>query len=72
MLFPWLFAGIRALSLALPQTDPSVGFALDVCLSALLVLPPAVLMGGTIPLLTQGLSHDVEVITTSRVTSDGL
>jgi len=60
LLFPWLFAGIRALSLGLPDMSPAIGFALDVALAALLVLPPAVLMGGTIPLLTQGLSRDRE------------
>jgi spermidine synthase len=60
LVFPWLFAGIRALSLALPQGAPALAFAFDVGLSALLVLPPTILMGGTIPLLTQGLSKNLE------------
>ncbi|MBW2715146.1 MAG: hypothetical protein JRD03_03675, partial [Deltaproteobacteria bacterium] len=37
LIFPWLFAGIRALSLALPQGSPALAFAFDVGLSALLV-----------------------------------
>jgi predicted membrane-bound spermidine synthase len=57
--FPWLFDRVLALSLALPHGNPGVGFGLDVGLAALLVLPPAILMGGTIPLLTQGLSRDL-------------
>ena len=36
--FPWLFEGIRALSLALPQGSPALAFGLDVGLSALLIL----------------------------------
>jgi len=60
LVFPWLFAGVRALSLALPQGAPTLAFALDVGLSALLVLPPTILMGGTIPLLTQGLARNLE------------
>jgi spermidine synthase len=59
LVFPWLFAGVQALSLALPQGAPALAFAFDVGLSALLVLPPTILMGGTIPLLTQGLSRDL-------------
>ncbi len=57
--FAPMFAGIQALSLALPHGSPAVSFALDVGLSALLILPPTILMGGTIPLLTQGLSRRV-------------
>jgi len=57
--FPWLFAGVQALSLAIPQGTPALAFAFDVGLSALLVLPPTILMGGTIPLLTQGLSRNL-------------
>ena len=30
LLFPWLFAGIRALSLTLPHASPMLGFAIDV------------------------------------------
>jgi hypothetical protein len=56
LLFPLSFAGVQALSLALPAGGGSLSFAIDVGLAALLVLPPTLLMGGTIPLLTQGLS----------------
>ena len=56
--FPLSFAGVQAISLALPAGD-AAGFAADVALAALLVLPPTVLMGGTIPLLTQGLARDL-------------
>jgi predicted membrane-bound spermidine synthase len=59
LLFPLLFRGVRALSLAIPHQADGVGFALDVLLSALLILPPSVLMGGTIPILTQALSRSL-------------
>lgn len=58
--FPWLFSAIQAFSLWLPVTSSGLSFALDVMLSALLIGPPAVLMGGTIPLLTQALARDIE------------
>lgn len=58
LLFPTLFAWAVAASGFLPQGVTGLGFALDVCLSALLIGPPAVLMGGTIPILTQALSRD--------------
>lgn len=57
--FPLLFRGVQALSLAIPHAAGGAGFALDVFLSALLVLPPAILMGGTIPILTQALSRSL-------------
>lgn len=59
LLFPWTYQGVRALSLAIPHEAGGAGFALDVGLSALLVLPPAVMMGGTIPILTQALSRSL-------------
>ena len=59
LLFPWLYQAVRALSLAIPHEAGGAGFALDVGLSALLILPPAVLMGGTIPILTQALSRSL-------------
>jgi len=58
-LFPTLFRGVRWLSLAIPHEAGGLGFGLDVLLSALLILPPAVLMGGTIPILTQALSRSL-------------
>ena len=51
---------MQALSFRIPHGSAGLGFALDVMLSALLVLPPAVLMGGTIPILTQALARSLE------------
>lgn len=59
LLFPWLFAAAQSLSLLLPLGRGGLSFALDVGLSALLVVPPAVMMGGTIPMLTQALSRSL-------------
>ena len=60
LVFPWLFAAVQALSFRIPHGSAGLGFAFDVLLSALLVLPPAVLMGGTIPILTQALARSLE------------
>ncbi len=60
LVFPWLFRAVQALSFQLPHGNPAIGFALDVALASLLVLPPAILMGGTIPILTQALARDLE------------
>ena len=60
LIFPVLFGAVQALSFRIPHGSAGLGFALDVCLSALLVLPPAVLMGGTIPILTQALARSLE------------
>src|SRR5678816_2457046 len=60
LIFPLLFAGVQALSFRIPHGSAGLGFALDVMLSSLLVLPPAVLMGGTIPILTQALARSLE------------
>lgn len=54
--FPWLFGAVRTLSLAIPHQVSGTGFALDVVLVGLLILPPTILMGATIPILTQALS----------------
>jgi spermidine synthase len=56
--FPALFRAAQAASLAVPG-GAAAGFAFDVALSACLVLPPALLMGGTIPMLTQALSRSL-------------
>ena len=56
LLFPAAFSLGRSLSLALPTGAGELAFALDVAITALLIGPPTILMGGTIPLLTQGLS----------------
>jgi spermidine synthase len=59
IVFPTLFEGIRALSYAFPHGVGGLGFAIDVALSALLIGPPSVLMGGTIPVLTQALARSL-------------
>ena len=58
--FPVLFRGVQALSVSIPHAAGGAGFAFDVALSALLVLPPAILMGGTIPILTQSLARSLD------------
>ena len=63
MAFPWLFRLIQSLSFAIPHGPAGVGFAIDVALAALLVGPPAILMGGTIPILTQALSRSLDEAT---------
>ena len=59
LLFPVSFGAVQAISLWIPLTAPGVSFALDVGLCVLLIGPPSVMMGATIPLLTQALSRDV-------------
>ena len=59
LLFPLLFRGIQAVSLLVPHGAGGLGFAFDVVLSALLIGPPSVLMGGTIPMLTQALTRSL-------------
>ncbi len=60
LLFPSLFGVAQAVSLLGPIGHEGLGFAFDVLLSALLIGPPAVLMGGTIPILTLALAGDAE------------
>ncbi|MCS5636871.1 MAG: hypothetical protein NZ990_10160, partial [Myxococcota bacterium] len=57
--FPWLFSAAQALSLRLPGLEAGTGFFLDVLLSAALIAPPSILMGGTIPILTAALSREL-------------
>jgi len=59
LLFPMLFGFAQKLSLLGPLDHDALGFAFDVALSALLIGPPAVLMGGTIPILTLALAGDI-------------
>jgi predicted membrane-bound spermidine synthase len=59
ILFPRLFEGIQLLSSAIPHGPAGLGFAVDVGLAAVLIGPPTVLMGGTIPLLTQALARSL-------------
>ena len=56
--FPLLFTVGQRVSLFAPEG--TLGFGFDVVLSALLIGPPTVLMGGTIPILTLALGGDVE------------
>jgi spermidine synthase len=63
LLFPWLFRAAQAASLAAPAGSGGAGFALDVLLTAALIGPPTVLMGGTIPILTQALARDLDEAT---------
>ena len=60
LLFPWLFRAAQQVSLWLPTGGGLFAFAADVMLAAALIGPPAVLMGGTIPLLTQALARSLE------------
>ena len=59
LLFPWLFRGAQQISLWLPTGSGLAAFGTDVLLSAALIAPPAMLMGGTIPMLTQALARDL-------------
>ncbi len=56
LLFPFLFSGIQALSVRIPHVGEGFNFSFDVLLTILVIAPPTVLMGGTIPVLTQALS----------------
>jgi spermidine synthase len=60
VLFPSIFPLVRSASVLLPTGSGAFAFAVDVLWSALLILPPATLMGGTIPILTQGLARSLE------------
>jgi len=58
--FPWLFRGMLNVSHMLPHGNSGIGFIGDVIVAALLIGPPTVLMGSTIPVLTQALSRSIE------------
>ncbi|HEY5658715.1 MAG TPA: fused MFS/spermidine synthase [Myxococcota bacterium] len=60
LLFPWLFGTAQHLSLLGPSSHDAMAFAFDVVLSALLIGPPTILMGGTIPVLTLALAGDLQ------------
>ena len=60
LFFPLLFGVAQKLSLLIPLDAAGFAFGFDVLLSALLIGPPAVLMGGTIPILTLGLAGSRE------------
>ncbi|MCP5060012.1 MAG: hypothetical protein GY937_25195 [bacterium] len=63
LIFPWLFTGAQMISVRVPIGNEVVSFAFDVFLTILLIGPPTVLMGGTIPILTQSLSGNLESAT---------
>lgn len=58
--FPRLFSGVEFLSLRLPASTETSAFGLDVLLTVLLIGPATILMGGTIPLLTQALARSLD------------
>ncbi len=60
LIFPWTFAAIQQISLGLFTSSAGLSFFIDVLLTALLIGPPAFLMGATIPMLTQGLPRKLE------------
>jgi spermidine synthase len=72
LLFPVLFGVARKLSLLVSLDHAGVAFAFDVAVSALLIAPPIVLMGGTIPILTLALARDLEHATRVHAAVYGL
>ena len=58
--FPLLFALVQGASTQLAIGNSALAFAFDVALAALLIGPPAVLMGATIPMLTQGMTRSLD------------
>jgi spermidine synthase len=59
LLFPSIFPLVRSASVWLPTGEGAFAFAVDTALSAVLIVPPATLMGGTIPILTQALARNL-------------
>src|SRR5262245_48766538 len=57
LLFPFLFGAVQKISFWVPPGHEALSFAFDVWLCLLLLAPPTILMGGTIPLLTQALTR---------------
>jgi spermidine synthase len=57
--FPALFGVVQSISLLVPL-HAGLGFAFDIALTLGLIGPPAVLMGGTIPILTLALAGDLQ------------
>jgi spermidine synthase len=55
--FPLLFGAVQHISVWVPAGHEAASFAFDVVLCLLLIAPPTILMGGTIPLLTQALTR---------------
>ena len=59
LLFPVAVPARARASVWLPTGDGALAFAVDVALAALLIVPPAMLMGATIPILTQALARNL-------------
>ncbi len=59
LLFPAIFTLAQKVSLLGPSSS-GAGFAFDIVLCTLLLGPPTILMGGTIPILTLALAGDLE------------
>lgn len=60
LVFPVVFLAVREFSFRLHGGATGAGFVIDVALAGLLIGPPTVLMGGTIPVLTQALARSLE------------
>ncbi|MFP8882341.1 MAG: fused MFS/spermidine synthase [Myxococcota bacterium] len=58
--FPALFSVAQSVSGWLPVDGSAIAFLFDVLLAAVLIGPPSVLMGGTIPILTQALARNLD------------
>jgi len=58
LFFPTFFKWVSSLSQSVHIDSLAGSFAFDICLAALLLLPPTIAMGGTIPMLTQSLSRN--------------
>ena len=63
LLFPILFSVAQAISVRIPHVGEGLSFSFDVFLTLLLIAPPTILMGGTIPVLTQALSARLDEAT---------
>ena len=57
LVFPLLFGVVQRVSFWVPPGHEAASFAFDVLLCVFLIAPPTILMGGTIPILTQALTR---------------
>jgi spermidine synthase len=55
--FPLLFGAVQRISFWMPPGHEAASFGFDVFLCLMLLAPPTILMGGTIPILTQALTR---------------
>jgi len=70
--FPWIFAGVEGLARAWSFSRPFGLIAGSLAAAAPLVLPPALLMGATVPLMTQGLAVSRSRLTATHARVYGL